>query len=98
MMHLEDDRTDAQRKTHTVLVIGTDKGMSGWGMASGGTSYAAWACEPDCVMEVVQWVERRGDMLRVRVASGQWRPRGVGHAHIYVADRATHASLVGARS
>jgi hypothetical protein len=83
-MEFVDDRTDAQKQTHTWIVAGTDRFMSGWGRAEGGTSYAAWACKPEHRREVLNWVESRGDMLRVREVSPDWRPRGKGHTHIYV--------------
>ena len=46
-MELVDDRTPEQKKSHSWLVIGTDSFMSGWGKASGGKSYAAWACKEE---------------------------------------------------
>ena len=86
-MTVVDDRTDAQRATHTYLVVGTDSFMSGWGGAAGGTSYAAWACTGRDLSRVRAWVEGRSDMRRVRVVSADGgRPRGRGHAHIYVVD------------
>ena len=68
-MITQDDRTAAQLETHTWLVVGTDKFMSGWGEARGGTSVAAWACLPEDRKEVLEWVERRNDMKRVRESS-----------------------------
>lgn len=85
-MKIVDDRTDEQKQTHRYFVVGTDSFMSGWGEASGGISYAAWAC--DChstATHVASWVRGRKEMKRVRVVFGpKWRPRGVGHAHVYV--------------
>lgn len=91
-MEIQDDRTDAQKLTHTWLVVGTDKFMSGWGKATGGNSYAAWACLPEHSRIVRNWVESRGDMRRVREVSGNYLPSGRGHLHIYVADE-NHPSL-----
>ena len=86
-MKLVDDRTEEQRKTHTWLVIMTDKFLSGWGEAEGGKSYAAWACLPDDRKRVLEWVESRSDALRVRenidTPYARYRPRGRGHCHIY---------------
>jgi len=81
-----DDRTEKQRRTHTVLIAGTDKVLSGWGLAANGTSYAAWACRPQDAYKVERWVRQRSDMLRVRVVSDPWRPcrRPGDNAHIYV--------------
>ena len=88
-----DDRTEAQKKTHTVLVAATDSFMSGWGHAQGGMSYCAWACKPEHRPYVEEWVRARGDMKRVRIVGGDWRPnrRAGDHTHIYVADDRHHA-------
>jgi hypothetical protein len=83
-MQIQDDRTPEQRATHTCLVVGTDRFMSGWGKARGGKSYAAWACEPAKRNDCLCWVERRGDMQRVRETCDPYRPQGPGHLHIYV--------------
>lgn len=95
-MEIQDDRTPEQRKTHTWLVIGTDRCLSGWGKARGGASIAAWACDPNDRDKVLRWVESRSDMKRVRESSEfggrRYRPKGVGHCHIYVVD-ANHPAL-----
>ena len=86
-MIIDDDRTPEQQRTHNWLVVGTDPGMSGWGRASGGTSIAAWACKPEDRNDCLCWVERRGDMKRVREVSEYdkpYKPRGAGHCHVYV--------------
>lgn len=85
-MEMQDDRTPEQKKTHTLIVVGTDKFMSGWGKATGGVSYAGWACTPDLLPTVEARIRARGDMKRVRVVSGNYRPSGNGHCHIYVAN------------
>lgn len=85
-MVIQDDRTPEQKKTHGVIIAATDKFMSGWGKASGGVSYAAWACRPEHFQKVYRWVESRSDMIRVRVVGNDWRPRAKGHAHIYLVD------------
>lgn len=91
-MILQDDRTAEQRETHQHLIIGTDSFLSGWGKADGGTSYAAWACTEGQRKRVLQWVESRGDMKRVRETYGTYRPSGRGHCHIYVV-REAHPAL-----
>jgi len=83
-MILVDDRTKEEKVSHDWLVIGTDTFLSGWGKAKGGTSYAVWACIPDNRQKVLNWVEGRSDMKRVRETVGSYRPSGVGHCHIYV--------------
>jgi hypothetical protein len=83
---IDDRRTDDQRRDLWVLVIGTDEGLSGWGLAEGGKSYAAWACHYDDYQEVYRWVDGRGDMSRVRVVfSPTYRPdpRVCAHLAIY---------------
>ena len=87
-MQIDDDRTEAQKHTHRYAIVGTDRILSGWGKAAGGVSYAAWAFADDGHTRMIQdWVESRGDMLRVRMVSlRNWRPRGRGHTHIYVVD------------
>ena len=80
----KDDRTAEQKKTHNALVVGTDSFMSGWGEASGGLSYAAWACKPGTVDRVFSWVSNRSDMKRVRLVYDPYYPSGCKHLHIYV--------------
>jgi len=93
MATIVDDRTDEQLVTHSWLVIGTDRILSGWGGASGGYSYAAWACRPDDRAKVLHWVSSRTDMKRVREAGSNYRPSGAcAHLHIYVVDE-NHPSL-----
>lgn len=92
-----DDRTEEQKKTHTWLVIGTDRLLSGWDKAKGGTSVAAWACKPSDRIHVLRWVNSRTDMLRVREVSDlyknrKYRPKKAAHFHIYVVEKA-HSAL-----
>lgn len=91
-MVVEDDRTEDETTTHPYLVIGTDRVLSGWGKAEDGLSYAVWACRPEDRKHVLEWVEQRGDMMRVRETVGTYRPSGCGHCHIYVV-RSGHPSL-----
>lgn len=98
-MVIQDDRTAAERATHTWLVVGTDRFMSGWGCAKGGVSVAAWAVDPsdwEAVKAVREWVGKRGDMSRVRETTDspkkRYSPKGRGHCHIYVV-RAGHPAL-----
>lgn len=96
---VQDDRTDGQRATHRYLVVGTDRFMSGWGGARGGTSVAAWACTSGDLRQVEAWVRGRSDMMRVRVVVDSPRrryraPRGAAHVHVYVVD-AGHPAIGG---
>lgn len=93
-MIIKDDRTDEQRITHNLLVIGTDRFLSGWGGAEGGLSYAAWACKEKDIEKVYEWVKQRKDMMRVRWAEGNYKPRGCIHLHIYVVND-NHPALGG---
>lgn len=84
-MIIEDDRTEQEKRTHTVLVKGKDMFLSGWGEAEGGTSFAAWACTPDDQYTVERWVRNRGDMRCVDIVTDDYRPsRSCKHFHIYV--------------
>jgi len=81
----KDDRTPEQKRTHTLIVLMTDRFLSGWGMAEGGPSYAGWACTPDTVNTIEQRIRNRSDAKRVRIVLGDYRPpAGPGHCHIYV--------------
>ena len=95
-MKVRDDRTAEQKQTHTWLIIGTDSFLSGWGGASDGASYAAWACKPEDRSRVLAWVENRSDMKRVREFSeygdNHYRPSAKGDCHIYLADE-NHPAL-----
>lgn len=94
---LIDDRTDEQRRTHTVLVLGTDDAMTRWGRECGvvgktGRSIAAWACQPEHVQAVMAWAKGRNDLKRVRTATECTFPKKGDHIHIYVVDE-DHVSL-----
>lgn len=78
---IQDDRTPEQKATHPIVIGGTDPFLSGWGKASEGTSVAGWACRSEDEYKVWNWVQRRGDMKRVRYLGE--RPRAE-HVHIYV--------------
>lgn len=82
-MELKDDRTQAERKTHSLLVGGNDSFMSGWGSAKGGISYAFWACTFEQVDKVEQWVRSRGDIKYARIQSNPPRGHEHDHCHIY---------------
>ena len=88
-----DDRVDDEQRGWPI-VVGTDSFMSGWGLARNGASYAGWACHPDKLSKVSDWVDARDEMKRVRVVSGDYRPRAAycAHFHIYVVEDG-HCSL-----
>ena len=98
MAKINDDRTAAEKSTHRYLVVGTDRCLSGWGGATGGASFAAWACEGyNDAKKAEKWVRSRSDMTRVRIvvdsAQSPYRPgRSCAHLHVYVA-RPGHPAL-----
>lgn len=88
MSRVIDDRTDEQRQTHSVLIVGDDGFMTRWGRDCGmvgrsGKSRAAWACRPEDADAVERWVRGRGDLKRVRRAMRAYAKKG-DHIHIYV--------------
>ena len=88
----QDDRTPEQVETMPVAVVGTDGFLSGWGLCAHGTSVAAWACRPEHLRAVQEWVESRKEMRRVRtVMLKGYRPK-CAHLHIY-AVHDDHAAL-----
>ena len=96
-MIIKDDRTEEQKRTHRWAVVATDRFLSGWGGAEGGSSFAAWACERGDLYDVERWVRSRSDMQRVRVANlDTYRPspRTCAHYHIYTVTPG-HGALAG---
>lgn len=95
-MKTEDNRTEEQKKTHTLAVVARDKFISGWGGASGGMSRCAWACEDREQLDALErWVRTRSEMIHVNLVdlSTYRAPRGTAHFHIYVADPQYHPAL-----
>jgi hypothetical protein len=85
MAIIVDNRTEEERKTHRLAVIGTDSFMSGWGQADRGLSYAGWAFKDGDEAECLSAVDSRSDMNRVRVVTlDGYRATGAAHCHIYV--------------
>ena len=84
-MELQDDRSEVQKHYPYVIVVMTDRFMSGWGKAQGGPSYAGWACHEGDISRVEGEVRTRSDAMRVRLVQADYRPPpGPGHCHIYV--------------
>jgi len=95
-MIFEDDRTAAQKKTHSVIWMATDSSMSNWGLAKGGPSFAGWACLPKDSRLVEEWIRERPEMGRVRQVPPTYHPPSTpGHCHIYVADEVPPAAQKG---
>jgi hypothetical protein len=88
-----DDRTAVERLvTHTVLIGGTDKVLSGCGLAKNGRSIAIWACKPEDAATVEKWVASRDDMSRVRKVRADYRGKETDHVHVYCV-RDNHPAL-----
>ena len=83
-MILKDDRTPEQKAQPHLIVLMTDRFMSGWGMAEGGPSYAGWAVDEGHVNALESRIRGRSDASRVRIVPSSYRPPpGPGHCHIY---------------
>ncbi len=86
---IEDDRTPAELKTHQYAVVAKDTFMSGWGRASNGASWCAWATETfSGAKTAADWVRNRKEMrfVRVKYLPKYRPPYGAAHFHIYVAN------------
>ncbi len=88
MAIIRDDRTDEQRARLQWAIVGTDPFLSGWGRATGGQSYAAWATDEGNVNRVYAEIANRSDMQRVRIVYlPTYRPgRACADLHIYTRD------------
>ena len=86
-MKTVDRRSEEQKGALPYLVVGYDRFMSGWGLADGGASYAAWACSAAQLAECEAWVRSRGDMedvIRTSADDDYRPPQGCVHLSIYV--------------
>jgi len=84
----KDDRTDEQRKTHTVLYGGVDTFLSSWGPPAdaGVNSRAYWACKPEDCDKVRSWVRAREEFKsgpRPRFSTEAASAVGDDFVHIY---------------
>ena len=71
--NLRDRRTEEQKETHTVLLGGFDKVLSGWRCNEPHCdSWAFWACRPEDEAVVREHVERRTDLVHVYEKTYQW--------------------------
>ena len=93
---MKDDRTPAERETHTRLVAMRDTFMSGFGPGRPHGSTAAWACRLQDEERVYDWVEGRSDSSYVRQTTIQALRRLNGPVHIYVVNDG-HPALGGVR-
>jgi hypothetical protein len=93
---IKDDRTEEQKQSHYWAVIANDRAMSNWGLAKGGTSRVAWACESHRdASKVFDWVKSRSEMKYVSIVDLRTyrNPATDAHFHIYVCDPETHLAL-----
>jgi hypothetical protein len=83
----QDDRTEEQKKEYTYLIGGRDSCLSGWGLASNGSSYAYWACKKEDVEKVLSWVSKRSDMRNVGVYRNNPPYKASRHhVHVYMVE------------
>ena len=80
----QDDRTEEQKKTHSVLYGGVDLFLSSWGPPAhlGVKSRAYWACEPEHADRVRWWVSSRSDLEQIQEGRPRWHKND--WVHIYV--------------
>jgi len=84
-MQINDERSTEQKKTHNILVTATDRFMSGWGLADGGSSKCAWACDSVKKAEkVFNWVKKRSEMKYVNIQHKKWNPKNAAHVSVYL--------------
>jgi hypothetical protein len=87
---IKDDRTEEQKHTHYWAVVANDRAMSNWGLAEGGTSRVAWACESHKdASKVLDWVKSRREMKYVSIVDLRTyrNPATDAHFHVYVVDQ-----------
>ena len=68
MSIIHDDRTESERQSHRLAVVGTDRFPYHWHEANNG-SYAAWAFQDGEYAACLAWVISRRDMTRVRLVT-----------------------------
>jgi hypothetical protein len=82
---IEDDMTQEERETFEGFVAATDSFMSGWGMAPRKSYVATPYFSYEDMKHVVETLERRPEMKRIRICDRKWRPKlsSLDHLHIY---------------
>lgn len=84
---IEDDRSLAEKAATAWFAVATDSCLSGWGEAPRRSLYAL-PCRDFSEAEVcAKNLELRGDMKRVRIVAGDWRPRLRKGDHLKIASR-----------
>ena len=70
------------RKQLTLLVVGQDKNLAK-------ADYGAWACKPEDVRSVRDWVEKRTACVNISTEKAEFIPKNAKNYHIYIADMTT---------
>lgn len=84
---VDDMRTAEDKASTRFFAVGTDKFLSGWGQAPG-RSYFALPCKNyDEALICAGNLRKRGDMLRVRIVAGTWRPHLRDGDHLSIRNR-----------
>jgi hypothetical protein len=82
-MIIQDSRTPEEKKNTIGYVVGTDKFLSGWGSARGGSSFFAVSItNHEHLDSVMKKMNNHSDFKNVRFNLRSWRPKGEGHTHI----------------
>jgi hypothetical protein len=82
-MEINDTRTKQEKKNTIGYVVATDKFLSGWGKARGGSSVFALAItNPDHLDICMNRMKDHSDFKNVRFNLRSWRPKGEGHCRI----------------
>ena len=91
---IEDWRTPEQKAATIAMVVATDRFMSGWGKAQGRSYFAVPVTDPDHLHIVLENMEDRDEMLRVRVVGNDYRPRLRDGDHLSIREPAAGRWLV----
>ena len=83
-MILQDERTPEQKRYPYMIVIMTDRFMSGSGEANDGPSYVGWAVPESYLNAMESRVRNLPAAMRVRIVGPDYHPNSrPGHCHIY---------------
>lgn len=69
MSIIQDDRTESERQSHRLAVVGTDSFPYSWDGPANDVSYDAWAFKDGEYAACLAWVNSRKDMTRVRLVT-----------------------------
>jgi hypothetical protein len=90
MKVIQDDRTEQEKEKYIYFVQGHDTFLSGWGGATGGKSYATWACNNAAAWhKKLEQIKARTDMADVVAFKGnielekRLENKKFAHYHVY---------------